>query len=274
MENKLKRNVKDSFFTSFFGESENFADLYLGCSQKRINPNEIERFNLSSDVLNRPLSNDVAFITKDNKLLILAEHQSTLNPNMAFRVLQYYMELLKVWLDMNEKDLSQNIPVRVPEPEFYVAYNGKAPYKEEYLTFQNDFLKITAKCVDINFDKLKDKDQDNRLAGYAFLIERIETNRAKGMTREEAPAKAVKECKGKGYLKGNIERSDFVNALGLSYSYEDDLKYQGMEIGIEQGRAEARAEIEALKAELQRKDEQLREYEKQNTKRPDGGLGR
>ena len=242
MENKLKRNIKDSLFVSFFGEEEIFPELYLECSQKKISPDEIERFDLSSDVFNRPLINDVTFITKDNKLLILAEHQSTLNPNMAIRLLQYYMELLKLWLDMNEEDLSKNMTVKIPEPELYVAYNGKLPYKEEYLTFQNDFLKITAKCVDINFDKLKDKGTDSRLAGYAFLIDRIEISRAKGMTREEALAEAVKECKETGYLKEYIERSDFVNALGLSYSYEDDLKYLGIEIGFKKGKAEGIAE--------------------------------
>ena len=235
MENKVKKNMRDSMFTSFFGEEDNFIDLYKECSQRELRLGDAERFILDSDVLKRGLSNDIAFLTKDNALLILMEHQSLPNPNMALRMLIYYVDLLKLWLKLEGKELSQNSNVDAPIPELYVVYNGKKPYGGKGLTLENGFLEVHTKLVDINFSNLKDKNASNRLAGYAFLIAQIETNMAEGMTRNDAFVHAVKRCKEEGYLKGYVERSDFVSTYMELFNYENDLRYEGELIGVEKG---------------------------------------
>jgi len=59
---------------------------------------DIKAFDLESSIAIRIRRNDVSFITKDNRLIILIEHQSTLNPNMALRLFLYYIELLQLWI--------------------------------------------------------------------------------------------------------------------------------------------------------------------------------
>ena len=45
-------------------------------------------------VVETALKSDVAFMTQDDRFIILIEHQSTENPNMALRMLMYDSELL------------------------------------------------------------------------------------------------------------------------------------------------------------------------------------
>ena len=57
------------------------------------------------------------------KLIILTEHQSTVNKNMPVRVLLYYAEELKRYLFADEKrkkQLYRRGLIKLPSPEFYV----------------------------------------------------------------------------------------------------------------------------------------------------------
>jgi len=54
---------------------------------------DIQPFDLDSSIAVRVRRNDVSFITKDNRLIVLIGHQSSINPNMAFRLFLYFIEL-------------------------------------------------------------------------------------------------------------------------------------------------------------------------------------
>jgi len=234
-ENFIKRNNKDSFFRYLFSESKNFVDLYRACSGRRLNENEINPFDLSSGTVRRPITNDVSFLTNDNQLLILAEHQSTPNPNMALRELIYYAELVRQWLTTNGLDLAARSKVEVPMPEFYVIYNGKLAYNEERLAFGNDFIEVKAKLLDIDFEKLEEKQPANMLAGYSYFYNQYDMKRAEGASSEVAFDYAVEQCKRAGYLHGVVEKEDFVLTYRELFSREDDLRYEGETIGFAKG---------------------------------------
>jgi hypothetical protein len=62
-----------------------------------LKPEDLEFYDTESIVV-KQLKNDVAFKTKDNRLIIMVEHQSTLNENMPLRFLLYYVELIKLYI--------------------------------------------------------------------------------------------------------------------------------------------------------------------------------
>lgn len=83
------REYKASAFTAYFGEPENAADLYRGLSRcPDIRPSDIAYKTLKG-VLFLARKNDLAF-TVQNKILVVGEHQSTVNPNMPLRSAIYY----------------------------------------------------------------------------------------------------------------------------------------------------------------------------------------
>ena len=91
-DDNLKIQHKDSFFRGLFKVPEHFLYLLDRCSSGSLNfsPGELTNFNLKSDHANRARYNDVSFLTKDNRLLILIEHQSRISSNMALRMFIYY----------------------------------------------------------------------------------------------------------------------------------------------------------------------------------------
>ena len=79
--------------------------------------------------------NDVSCLV-DNKIIVLAEHQSTINENMPLRFLQYIARLyekLQAPTDRYLRKLS-----KIPLPEFYVFYNGLDDYPESTILKLSD----------------------------------------------------------------------------------------------------------------------------------------
>ena len=156
----IRRDHRDTAFRKLFSQSENFLDLYKECSGRQLNVRDVKPFDLAKDdrlfgiLRGSGLVNDVSYITTDNRLIVLTEHQCTPNKNMPERELLYYAALLRRWLADREIELSGTVSVDIPMPEFYLAYNGKETYKEETLSTGNEFLSVKVKLVDIHFEKL------------------------------------------------------------------------------------------------------------------------
>ena len=129
---KVNRNIKSSVF----------ADIFQGCSRAKEyslelfnslndthldNPDLIEHITVD-DSIYRSIKNDVAFRVGD-KVVMLVEHQSTVNPNMPLRALMYMGKVYEKVIDMRKR-YSKTL-AKIPIPEIYVFYNGEEDYPEE-----------------------------------------------------------------------------------------------------------------------------------------------
>lgn len=91
------REVKDSAFTAYFGEPENASRLYAALGDEEVTPDDITYVTLEG-VLFVARKNDLAFTVK-NRVLVISEHQSTINENMPLRDLLYLGRTLEKLLD-------------------------------------------------------------------------------------------------------------------------------------------------------------------------------
>ena len=249
----LKKQHRDTFFRWFFKQVEHFLQLLHHCSAggTLLTIDDIEPFDLDSELAYRIRRNDVSFITKDNRLIILIEHQTTINPNMAFRLFIYYIELLQLWIKQQDINIYgtkklQNFPV----PEIYVAYNGSENPKEEDSTFELEHegvkIKITAKIIDIHCEKLENTSKENSLAGYAYFYSEYDKRVACGETRQTAFEAARQKCIKTGHLEGFIEKESFIMFYKDFMDYDKQLRYQiraeGEAIGEAKGEAKGKVE--------------------------------
>ena len=132
---KHNRRYKDSVFVDLFSEDKtaktNFLSLYNALHGTEYQSTTILKNIRLKQVLYMSFANDVSYLI-DNKIIVLAEHQSTINPNMPIRCLEYiarlYEQLYKSKEKYNRKQLA------IPTPEFFVFYNGKQPYNIRRLT--------------------------------------------------------------------------------------------------------------------------------------------
>lgn len=88
------REVRSSVFTTYFSEPENAAQLYSALEGSPAAPGDIEYTTLEG-VLFLARMNDLAFTVK-NRVLVISEHQSTVNNNMPLRDIIYYDPFMNV----------------------------------------------------------------------------------------------------------------------------------------------------------------------------------
>ena len=265
---KTNRNYKDSVFVDLFAHDvtakENFISLYnalhgtnLDAKTTDVQPVMLER------VLYMKYYNDVAMLI-DGKIVILIEHQSTINQNMPFRFLEYIARIYEKITTKDEK-FGRKL-VKLPIPEFYVFYNGKDDYPTESVMklsdafmqlgdnseLKNPFenanypLEISVKVININVDKenpiLK---HCEALKQYSKFIEQVRCNIENAVP--EPFTTAIKEAIKKGFLSDYLNRksTEVQNMLLAEYDYDTDIAVQrresfedGFSAGEEYGRNE------------------------------------
>jgi hypothetical protein len=82
------RQYKDSVFSFLFSDPDTLRELYGALEGVTLPPDLPITINTLEGVLFRDRLNDISFIAGDT-LVVLIEHQSTINPNMALRLLMY-----------------------------------------------------------------------------------------------------------------------------------------------------------------------------------------
>ena len=123
---KENREAKSSVLVDLMYEDEsaeeNERSFYNALHEEQL-PNNIEIKKLRvENVVYMNFKNDFSFKTGD-QVLVLGEHQSTLNNNMPLRELMYIGRVLEQLIPI--KDRYRKGQVHFPTPEFYTLYNGK-----------------------------------------------------------------------------------------------------------------------------------------------------
>ena len=193
--------------------------------------------------------NDLAFAIAD-QLILMIEHQSSINPNMPLRFLPYISDTLYTQF-LTDEDLYGTKKVKIPTPKFFVLYNGEAKLQKDVLRLSNSFvsknqefsLELTAKIIDVNHGSdcivLK---KSPHLDGYALLVSRIRNNMKQGMSRDQAIIKAMdSSIEEKGILAEFLDKNYREVVKMLSYEYDRDtemkvLKREAREEGREEGK--------------------------------------
>ena len=281
---KTNRNYKDSVFVDLFARDitakENFISLYNALHGTNL---DVETTDVQPVMLERVLYmkyyNDIAMLI-DGKIIILIEHQSTINKNMPFRFLEYIARIYEKITTKDEK-FGRKL-VKLPIPEFYVFYNGKDDYPVESVMklsdafmqldgdseLKNPFenanypLEISVKVININVDKenpiLK---HCETLKQYSEFIEQVRFNIENNVP--EPLTTAIKETIKKGFLSDYLNRksTEVQNMLLAEYDYDTDIAVQrkeafddgiaigekvgeerGISIGLSQGAQQAKLE--------------------------------
>ena len=118
---------KDSVFTDLFGSDrdgkKNFLSLYnaLTGSSFKLEDVSLER-KVIEQSLYKTFNNDVSWEI-DGKLVVLMEHQSTINENMPLRCLEYVTRIYEGIVPPKQRYAEKVF--KLPNPDFYVVYVGK-----------------------------------------------------------------------------------------------------------------------------------------------------
>jgi hypothetical protein len=252
----VNREYKDSVFSLLFSDTRILRDLYGALEGIRLDPGVSVAINTLTDVLYQEQINDLSFLL-DRRLVVLSEHQSTPNPNMALRMLQYLSRLYDKLFD--RKALYSTKPLKVPWPEFIVLYNGTAPYPERQVLKLSDMfeevadlkgaaalpaLELHVRVYNINQGHNRElAEQCKELGWYGSFTAKVREFRAETGNLETAMKQAIEYCVRHDILKEFLEThaSEVINMLLTEWNtieYGEVQREEGREEGIEAGKLE------------------------------------
>ena len=229
------RKYKDSVFTDLFGSDrdarKNFLELYNALSGSSYT---LENTTLQRKVIEQSLyktfNNDVSWEI-DGKLVVLVEHQSTVNENMPFRCLEYVTRIFEGIVPVKQR-YSEKV-YKIPNPDFYVVYVGKKeqPLEKElklsdaFYTKDNSKLELVVKVKNCtNPDLLPIVKSCAILKEYCRFIEIVEKNYDK-FSAKRSFKKAIELAMEEGILTDYLDRKsrEVINMLCAKYDYKMDI---------------------------------------------------
>jgi hypothetical protein len=246
---QLNRTYKSSVFTHLFSDENRLRELYNAITGSNYGPEAKITINTLQDALFMDQLNDISFTIGD-KLVVLIEHQSTINENMPLRFLLY---IARIYEKLTKReDLYREKLFSIPHPEFFVLYNGKAPYDDQKILKLSDAfanlkpglppeLELMVKVYNINEGhntEMTSKAPD--FEGYVKFIDK--TMEERSIIGDEALAvkKAIQYCIDHGILADylRLNASEVENML-LTDKWDWNMYVQVKE---EEARAEGRQE--------------------------------
>ena len=263
MENVNEKH-KDTVFTFLFSNPDLLRELYSAIEGITLPPDVPININTLSDVLFRTQRNDISFLI-NNRLIVLIEHQSTINNNMPLRFMMYSAKLYQEITEPEDK-FKRKLE-KIPKPEFIVLYNGEDNYPDyKELRLSDSFIQADIK-IDLplelvvqvyNINKGRNQEilsKSRTLDSYSRFIDKIreyqKEYKRKYKEKKEILDKsfrsAIHYCIKNNILKDFLKKhgSEVINMLYAEYDPEVEMRVvreEALEEGREEGREEAHEE--------------------------------
>jgi len=182
----VNSQYSDRLFNFIFGSESNkkwTLNLYNAINGTAYQDPELIQINTIKEVLYMGMHNDVSFLLLEE--MNLYEQQSTYNPNMPVRLLQYLGSLYEKYI--TERDLNKygSTLIALPVPKLVVFYNGAREQADETIVRLSDAfpeeaksdVEVTVKMININHGRNEElMDACQPLKEYSWLMNRIREN--------------------------------------------------------------------------------------------------
>jgi len=241
---KVNRKYKDSVFSLLLSDEKTIAEVYGAISGKDYGPDAKVEIKTLKNVLSNGMFNDVAFVL-DDRLVVLIEHQSTINENMPLRMLLYIAEIYNRLSE--DENLYSRKMFKIPRPIFIMLYNGVEDMPDKWELKLSDMFKdggedgnqinleLTVTVYNINKGCNPDMAQRSRtLNEYATFIYIIREYK-KTMEFGDAVRKAVVDCIKQNVLKEFLEnhKKEVIGMLTQEWTLEKAIAFERREARTE-----------------------------------------
>ena len=244
---------RDTLFHFIFGKEDNrewTLSLYNAVNGSSYTDPEQIQITTIREILYLGMHNDVSFILMGQ--MSLYEHQSTYNPNMPVRQLQYAANLYEKYIRENGLNKYSSRQLQLPVPKLVVFYNGTRDLPEETNLYLKDSfpensdpdIDVRVRMININYGKgAKVLAACEPLREYSWLVDRIRTHRIK-LSLDEAIDKAITQTPEEFILKKylQIHKAEVKGMLWEEFDKEEykrlfreEYVEEGIQIGIEKG---------------------------------------
>ena len=223
--------VRDTLFCRYMGTQEHLMAFFNAAKGTSLtDPSKISINTLSGSFYSS-IKNDISFML-DTLIMMLIEHQTTINPNMPIRMLEYVAELLRRYMEPEKRKIYGTELIKLPAPEFYVFYDGNdTSFEHQILRLSDAFQSPSDKLeLIVNVYNLADgmneglKEQCRPLKEYSIFSNHYKRLRKQQLPIDEAVSETIRYC-----IKNNVMReylvsneSEVINMFGFEWNEEEE----------------------------------------------------
>ena len=199
------------------------------------------------------IKNDISFML-DTLIMMLIEHQTTINPNMPIRMLEYVAELFRRYMEPEKRKVYGSELIKLPAPEFYVFYDGDdTSFEHQTLRLSDAFLAASDKLkLIVNVYNLADgmnedlKERCRPLNEYSIFSNHYKQLRKQRLPIDEAVSATIRYCIENNVMKDYLRHneSEVIDMFGFEW---DEKEERQALIEISEARGEARGETRGIK---------------------------
>ena len=247
------RKIRDTVFCHYMSTEQNLLELGNALKGTQYtDPSSISINTLDGSFYSN-IKNDISFLM-ENLMVVLIEHQTTINPNMPLRFLSYVDELFRRYTQPQQKKIYSSELVKLPTPNFYVFYDGYDDSFDSHTLRLSDAFEIPSNNLELtvnvyNLATGKSKALKNLcqpLNEYSIFSNKYKDFRKQNMTIDESVRHAPHYCLENNimydYLKNN--ESEVISMFGFEWNEKEEREAL-LEAG--EARGEARGRLLALK---------------------------
>ncbi len=242
----VQRNYKDTVFRMIFRDKKELLALYNAINDTSYENVEDLEITTLENAIYMSVKNDVSFVI--DMTLNLYEHQSTVNPHIPIRNLDYVSKTFSAFYQ--NKDLyASTQKIKLPNPRFIVFYNGTKKQDarveiklSDLYMFQEKSPKLELIVTQININPGYNDDLMNKcptLNDYMLFVN-LTRKYEKTYPYKEAINLSIDECIRRGILADFLRknRNEVVSMSIFEYNeklHEQTLREEGREEGKVEG---------------------------------------
>ncbi len=220
---------RDSVFRDYFNDKVRLLSLCNALLDTNYTDPESVEINTLPGNFFSAQKNDLS-CRIGNNILILAEHQTSINPNMAFRCLSYAVQLLNNMIT-NKESLYRDELVIFPAPQCFVFYDGDdaEPLTKEirlsdsfYPCKNKPELVVTSFNINFGLNQPLLK-KCSFLNDYSTLIGKVKQGMKEKLSRRQAIIQAVNWCIKSGVMTDYLtrKRDEVFSMLDLQWDFDE-----------------------------------------------------
>ena len=251
------RKIRDTVFCHYMSAEQHLLELGNALKGTQYTDPSSITINTLDGSFYSNIKNDISFLM-ENLMVVLIEHQTTINPNMPLRFLSYVDELFRRYTQPQQKKIYSSELIKLPTPNFYVFYDGDDDSFDRYTLRLSDAFEIPSNNLELtvsvyNLATGKSKELKNLcqpLNEYSIFSNKYKDFRKQNLTIDESVREATHYCLENNimydYLKNN--ESEVISMFGFEWNEKEEREAL-LEAGEARGeaRSEARGRLLALK---------------------------
>ena len=223
--------VRDTVFCKYMSTRDHLLALLNAIKgTSYTDPSDITINTLSGSFYSN-IKNDISFML-DTLIMMLIEHQTTINPNMPIRMLEYVAELFRRYMEPEKRKVYGSELIKLPAPEFYVFYDGDdTSFEHQTLRLSDAFMAPSDKLeLIVNVYNLADgmnedlKERCRPLNEYSIFSNHYKQLRKQRLPIDEAVSATIRYCIENNVMKDYLRHneSEVIDMFGFEWDEKEE----------------------------------------------------